>query len=195
MTGRQTLLPIAPKESHAISDFLLGESNAEAFARVLAPEGWASYGLRLIGPAGSGKTHLAAIFAQQVPQAAVIDDAPEMAEETLFHRLNAAKETGHPLLLTARNDWQPALPDLASRWRALPLATLGQPDEGLLRALLEKGFADRQLRVGPDILDYLIPRMERSPEAARKLVMALDMRALSRNSRVTVKMAREVLEE
>ncbi len=105
-------------------------------------------------------------------------------------------EARHHLLLTGRQPparWRLTLPDLRSRLSSIPVAAIGAPDDGLLEALLLKLFADRQLRIGPEIVSFLLPRMERSFDAVRALVAAIDAAALSGQRPVTIPLLRQVL--
>jgi chromosomal replication initiation ATPase DnaA len=171
----------------------------------------------LIGPEGSGKSHLAAIWAHtagarlvaahaleegRVPAAlatgaVVIEDmAPGLFDErALFHLLNLARESGCFALFTARSapsGWPLRIADLASRLRALPKATVDAPDDGLLRAVLVKLFSDRQVVVDEALIAYLMTRMERSFGAARALVSTLDAEALRRKRPLTRALAAEI---
>ena len=118
-------------------------------------------------------------------------------ERILFHLFNVAREGRLALLVTTRalpGEIESALPDLRSRLRAMALTRIEPPDEGLLRALLVKLMADRQLEVGPRVIEYVVPRMERSADAARRFVRELDRQALAARRLVTVHLAREVLD-
>jgi chromosomal replication initiation ATPase DnaA len=207
MTGRvaprQLALSLGYTESLARDDFLEGPSNAAALALVEQWPEWPARAAFIIGPAGSGKSHLAAIWAAlsgarfiaarsldlaSVPRALatgalVVEDLTpgQLHEPALFHLLNLAVEQDASLLLTARTG--PAglslgLPDLLSRLRALPTATLRPPDDALFRAVLIKLFADRQIKVDEGLISYLTTRLERSFAAARTAVDRLDRRAL-----------------
>jgi len=113
-----------------------------------------------------------------------------------LHLYNNIVEAGGSLLLTGRTPparWPLALADLRSRLRALPAVAVLPPDDALLAALLVKLFADRQLRVATDLVHYLVGRLERSPDAARRAVAALDAGALAKGREITVPLAREVL--
>lgn len=198
-------------------DFLIAGNNAEAHDWILRWPNWPSFALGLWGPAGCGKSHLAHIFcersdgillpaalltADDVPTfvdypAVVVEDADQGVEEAaLFHLFNLLRETGRFLLLTGRDAparWGVALPDLRSRLSAIPVAAIRPPDDGLLEALLVKLFADRQLRVGQDVLAFLLARMERSFAAARALVAAIDAAALAQRREISVALARTVM--
>ena len=131
-------------------------------------------------------------------RAAIVDEAERAAEEPLFHLYNLLAERGLHLLLLARAAparWGIALPDLRSRLRAAPVAYLAPPNDALLAALLVKLFADRQLRVGEEVVACLISRLERSFAAAQCVVAALDQAALAGQRPITVPLAREVLGE
>jgi chromosomal replication initiation ATPase DnaA len=202
----------------AREDFLGGPSNATALALIDAWPEWSSRVAVLAGPEGSGKSHLAAIWAQAagarrvaarsleeigVPAAlatgaVVVEDAApgEFDERALFHLLNLAREDEAFVLLTARTPpagWLLAIRDLASRLKALPVVTLAPPDEALLRAVLVKLFADRQLTVDESLIGYLATRIERSFAAARAVVAALDEEAMRRQRPLTRALAAEML--
>jgi chromosomal replication initiation ATPase DnaA len=125
--------------------------------------------------------------------------APRVIDEAaLFHLLNFAREDAAHILITAnqRLDLEGyALPDLASRLRAVPAVTVEPPGDALIAAVLVKLFADRQLLVAEDTISFLLPRIERSLAAARVVAARLDRAALSRGRRVTRALAAEVLRE
>ncbi|HXQ51269.1 MAG TPA: DnaA/Hda family protein [Stellaceae bacterium] len=198
-------------------DFLVAPANAEAVAWLDRWPNWPAPALVLAGPAGSGKTHLAQVFAARSgavllaaaalaraappalvadARAAVVDDAERADEEALLHLYNMLAERGLHLLLLARAAparWGIVLPDLRSRFLAAPVATLAPPDDALLAAVLVKLFADRQLLVGEEVVAFLVPRLERSFAAAASAVAALDQAALAAHRRITVPLARAVL--
>jgi chromosomal replication initiation ATPase DnaA len=215
--ARQLALALAHSESFAPEDFLPGRPNAAAHALVTRWPDWPAPVVALVGPEGAGKSHLAAIWAEQAGArflsgralrgvnlpgalatgALVIEDiVPESLDETaLFHLLNLAREEEAFVLLTARTapaGWSLALADLASRLRAVPLAVLEPPDDATLRAVMVKLFADRQLEVDEALLAYLVSRIERSFTAARDAVAQLDAEALRRKRPVTRALAAEL---
>ena len=174
--------------------------------------------LLIVGPEGSGKSHLAAIWARRSGAAAVhaeslddtaakacaespailIEDADRVGEREapLFHLVNAALQDQRPTLLTARaapDLWGLKTPDLLSRLRLAPLVRLEAPDVPLIEAVLFKLFSDRQLQVEPKVVAFIAQRIDRSLAAARAIVAALDREALSRGRRVTRAMASEIL--
>ncbi len=217
MAGAQQLaLDLGHRAALDREDFLVADSNAEAVAWIDRWPDWPSPILVLHGPSGSGKSHLIQVWraaagarvlpASQLSTAEVgdladkglaLEDWRQGYDETaLFHLINLIAENGHHLIVTV--DRPPArmaigLADLASRLRAAASAELRQPDDALLLAVLVKLFADRQLRVAPDLPSFLLPRIERSFAAARRTVDALDRMALAKQRRITVPLAREVL--
>ncbi|MBP7253358.1 MAG: hypothetical protein KBA75_07735 [Alphaproteobacteria bacterium] len=219
MTAQLTFnLPVRP--AMGAEDFIVTSSNQEAVALLDKWSDWPARTLVLTGAAGSGKTHLAQVWAQRsgaslvacqaLPEqlesllqqkAVIVDDGDGLfgnaaGEQALFHLYNHIQQTGHLLFISAIPPGQATitLPDLRSRLRAAPLLTLQPPDDALLAALLVKHFSDRQLRVGQDVVDYLLSRIERSASAAAAAVAALDAAALARRSAITVPLARTVLE-
>lgn len=215
----QIPLDFGHEPAFAEEDFLVTDCNAGAHGWVDRWPDWPGFALALSGPAACGKSHLAHVFAARsggavvaaaaltvdsVPhlaerRALAIEDADQGVDETaLFHLYNLMRETKGWLLLTGREPparWAIALADLRSRLSSLPVAFIGAPDDALLQALLMKLFADRQLRVGPEILTYLLPRMERSFLAARALVEQIDAAALALKRPVTIPLLREILPE
>ena len=219
MTPRQLAFDLAHAESYGRAGFFVSPANATALATVEGWAGWPGGKLVLAGPPGAGKTHLAHIWAEaagatriaacdlQTPHLrdlgprVVVEDAEAAAgqparEEALFHLHNLILPAGR-LLVTAASpprDWGLRLPDLLSRMQAAPLARLEAPDDALLSAVLVKLFSDRQIVVPPNLIPYLVLRMERSIAAARTLVAALDARALADGRAVTRALAAEVLD-
>ncbi|MDP2621207.1 MAG: hypothetical protein Q8P46_13725 [Hyphomicrobiales bacterium] len=214
---RQLTLDLAYRPALGREDFIVTPANAEAVALIDRWPDWPHPVLAMIGPEGSGKTHLAAVWCRRAEAVCVLADALTAAhlealagggalaiedadrgfdEETLFHALNMARDEGGHLVLTGRSapaSWPVGLADLASRLRAAPVARLGAPDDLLLRAVLVKLFSDRQLAVDAAVLDYICARMERSLAAAASLVAALDKAALAEGRGITRRLAAEVL--
>lgn len=203
-------------------DFLPAPSNALALAAIDNPDGLPGGLAVLAGPAGSGKTHLARLWSARTgarwqrvaglandlpqllasePRPLVIDDAHLLArtpgEEALFHLFNHQRGRAEVLLTAPQptRDWGIRLPDLASRLAAGAHLALLPPDEALLAGVLVKLFDDRQLRVDPALIDYLVSRMERSLATARWLVGRLDALALQRQCRIGRDLAREILND
>jgi len=199
---RQLALALDHAESYGREDFLQGPCNASALALIDAWPDWPARAVALIGPEGSGKTHLATIWAAaagaravsaralgeiDLPSALatgalVVEDAGAMADErALFHLINMAREEGAFVLFTARtvpSTWPAVTPDLVSRLRALPTVMLQAPDDAMLRALIVKLAADRQLPLEEAVVSYLSTHIERSFAAARAALITLDREAL-----------------
>ncbi|MGV6872453.1 hypothetical protein ACUSIJ_07145 [Pseudochelatococcus sp. B33] len=220
---RQLPLELPVDTRLAAEDFLVSPANAQAFSMIGNWPEWPDPLLRLIGPEGAGKTHLAAIWASRagariVPVEAVTAQAVEELaahgavvienadtggrdEHALFHLVNALRRRGlaggASMLVTARSgpdEWGLATPDLLSRMRLSPSVAIDAPDDALLRAVLVKLFADRQLVVDITVVEALARRMERSLAAARALVELLDRESLSDGRRITRTFALGVLD-
>lgn len=216
--SRQLPLDLPHRPALGMADFLVADSNRAAVDLIDRWPDWPAPLAVIFGPEGSGKTHLAHVWqaksgaetarldgidpgALPAEFALVIEDVtPPLdarAERTLFHLHNLAGESGGAVLLTAREPpsrWSVRLPDLASRLAAAPQAAIGVPDDALLAAVIVKLFADRQVRIGTDVVTYLLARIERSFASARETVAAIDRAGLAGRRKVSVALARSVLE-
>ncbi len=192
----QLALPLAWPARLGEAEFFVSDANREAAHWLADPARWPTPRTVLAGPPGSGKTHLARLFAARHP-AVIIDDADRSATpEAIFHAWNAA--TGErPLLLTARAlppAWPHGLPDLASRLAATPLVRLAEPDDALLGAVFAKQLRDCGLVVPDEVIAYLAGRIERRFTTVADMVAALDALSLAERRSITVPLARRVLE-
>lgn len=216
---RQLALALDHAESFAREDFLTGSGNEAALALVDSWPDWPSRAVALVGPEGSGKTHLATIWASaagarvvsarsigafDIPAmlatgALVIEDAGAATDErALFHLINLAREEAAFLLFTARtapSAWPISIPDVASRLRAMPTATLQAPDDAMLRGVMAKLAADRQLVLPESVVSYLLTHIERSFAAARAAVAALDEEALRQGRPPSRALAAEIFRD
>ena len=194
--SRQMVLPLRWKAAQGQKDFFVSEANCEA---VTFLDGWSTWPLPaaiLIGPAGSGKSHLAAIFARRA-NARLWDDADRTpSEEGLFHAWNAAMDERRPLLMTARSDprdWNLALADLKSRLAATPRVSIRAPDDALLGAVFAKLWRDRGVEAPDDFTRYVLSRVERSFETLQRAVEVLDRAAMAAKRPLSIPLAREAL--
>lgn len=219
---RQLAFDLPAREAWRREDFFISPANATALAAVDDWRNWPSGKMVLTGPAGSGKTHLARLWAAEAGAAVLpatdlphadlpalsahgavaVEDAEAaagnpQAEAAFFHLHNLVAQAGHLLVTAARppRDWGLALPDLASRLQAAALTRIDAPDDALLSAVLIKLFADRQITVPPALIPYLVQRMERSIAAARDIVARLDAHALAAGRPITRQLAAEVMEK
>jgi chromosomal replication initiation ATPase DnaA len=217
LAPRQLALALDHSVSFAREDFLSGPSNIAAFTLIERWPDWPDRIVALVGPEGSGKSHLAAIWAESagarvlsarllsvadVPSALatgalVVEDleASDLDEQARFHLINLAREEGAHVLFTGRSavaGFPVTIRDLASRLRAVPAVTLTPPDDALLRSLLVKLAADRQLALDESLINYLVNRIERSFAAARAAVQKLDDEAMRQQRPVTRALAIEL---
>ncbi len=210
----QLVLPLETRSALGRADFIVAPGNERAVAFVDSFPNWPAPAAALFGPPASGKSHLAAVWAQHagatmieataldrdVPDGALVIEniGPGVAEAPLF----ALLERGAPLLLTALappSEWPETfklvLPDLVSRTRALLAFALWAPDDALLMGLAVKLFADRQLAVPEAVVSQMIGRLERSPGAIRDFVARADARALAEKRPVNTSLIRDLLSD
>ena len=215
---RQLPLDLTLEPRFGEEDFLVSQSNADAYAIIDAWPDWGSRMVFLAGPAASGKTHLATIWASRAGArslsarglgqadlpalaaagAVVVEDIerPGLDEAALFHLINLAQEREAFLLITgdrAPSELGIATPDLLSRLRRMPMVRIAAPDDALIKALFVKLFVDRQLVVDTTLVDYLCLRTERSFSAGREIVERLDREAMARGRRLSRPLAAQVL--
>jgi len=214
---RQLVLALDHAVSFAREDFLRGPSNAAALTLIEQWPDWPDRIMALVGPQGSGKSHLASIWAattgarvlaaKLLPEtdlpgalatgALVVEDLEQdnLDERALFHLINLAREERAYVLLTSRiapAAFPVAIRDLGSRLRAVPSVTLASPDDALLRLLIGKLAADRQLSVDEGIANYLANHIERSFAAVHAAVVRLDEEAMRQHRPVTRALAAEL---
>ena len=218
--ARQLPLPLPARAALGRDDYYVSRSNALALALVDNWQNWPNNKLILVGPQGAGKTHLAHVWAvdcaaniiaardldgADIPALAsapvCVEDVQGIAgerarEEALFHLHNLALAQGQPLLVTADappRSWPLCLPDLQSRMEGTQTATLPQPDDALLAAILAKLLADRHCIPTPEVIPYLLRHMPRSFAFAREIADALDAAALGTPKGITRTLARAEL--
>lgn len=214
--SRQLRLHLRRPPDFARDAFIVSRTNDEAVRALEAWPNWHGGVLALVGPAGSGKSHLAEVWRARADavvlgadsrltalqglhgRPVLMENADQSEPETLFHLINMAAEPGGGLLVTARSapsSWASPLPDLRSRLNALPVAELGAPDDEILEGVLQKFFRERNIRPADDVLPYLVHRMERSVPDALALVEKLDEASDARGRPVSRALARQILEE
>ncbi|MBC7504624.1 MAG: chromosomal replication initiator DnaA [Sandarakinorhabdus sp.] len=192
----QPALPLVYQPRFSAADYFVSGANRAAVEWLKAPDNWPMPRCLVIGPPASGKTHLAGLFLAR-HDAVLIDDADVITDgELLFHAWNAAS-MDRVLLMTATRAprlWAHGLQDFASRLAATPQIRLEDPDDALIGAVLIKCFADLGLRVGDDVIAWLVTRIERSFAAAVDIVRRLDGLALAERRDITVPLARVLLD-
>ena len=213
----QFILDLGHRTAYGEADFLVAPNNETAVAWIDRWPAWPGPVLALYGPPGCGKTHLAHVWeartkarfigpedltTDKVPDllgdgsSIILDDAEGVEEEGLLHLYNMLSERQGNLLITAGRPparWQVRLPDLRSRLLAAVAVPIEAPDDALLGALLNKLFADRQLAVPEAVVTFLLGHMERSFEAARRIVLELDRAAMTEHRAITTSLARRIL--
>lgn len=214
---RQIPLDLAHTTGLSRDELVVSKSNAAAVSLIDSWPQWPANFMIVAGPPGSGKSHLASIWAaqagairitaDQLPSSStalvaganvLIDGIGEAVfdETALFHLINTQRQSGGSLLIMTRkwpSSWKVSLPDLLSRVKSAPTIEIAEPDDSLLTGVIIKLFADRQLMVDPLVVSFLVSRIERSLATAQGVVERLDQAALESKSRITRQLAATVL--
>jgi len=211
----QIPLDLGHDPSFDMADFIVSGSNEAAFALVNSWPDWPGHVVGIVGPSASGKTHLARAWALESdahifsadhavsdlrPGQAVLAenlDQQGRSDEDIFHLFNWIKEISATLLITSGthpNRWSVTLPDLRSRLATIAVGEMLQPDDELLMVLMVKLFSDRQLQVDMTVLNYVLPRIERSFAAVQGFVSRLDAAALADKRKISRALAKSCLE-
>ncbi len=214
--GRQIPLALPVEPALSREDFLESPANQLALDLVDRWPDWPSNTVVLAGPVGSGKTHIARIWAQNagaqllsMTDLAGLEDAGadgslvledveggRFDETALFHAFNRARASGNYLFMTSRefpSAWNVRLPDLASRLKLAHIVELHEPDDALLTGIIVKLFSDRQLEVSSSLVTFLVSRMERSMQTATRLVEWMDSQALAQRRKINRSLAADAL--
>ncbi len=218
---KQLPLEFAFRTAQGRQDFLVSAANADAVAWLDKWPNWAGHFMLLTGPVGCGKTHLTHVWGAQsealridsddlnaidiselhkLTQSNVILENVEKGidENKFFHLYNLIKENGTYLLMTSRfniPEWEIKLPDLVSRLGTVQIARIGEPDDVLFASILLKLFSDKQIQVTPDVVQYLVTRLERSFAAALNIVTSLDSLSLAEKRKITIPLVKSVLDK
>ena len=177
------------------ADIILSDANAHVARHFERWTTWPVMATLLTGPRKSGRSRFAAQFALRTG-GRLFDNAESQPEDALFHAWNSAQEKRRPLVIVADRSppaWEIHLPDLASRIAATPAVEIGNPDDALIARLIEDQLGRRGLAVAPDLLAFILARVERDYVAVHRVIDALDQEAFSRRTRLSVPLARTAL--
>ena len=219
MTPAQIAIPFPNTPSFKDEDYLVSNCNSNVFNAVSQWPNWAYPVYRIEGPRGSGKTHLGKIWQRQT--GAKLIEANDLAdhlegyaknpthilvenidhtigEDDLFHLYNLVRAENKNMLMTSTcslAEWNLTLPDLISRMSTVPVFSISEPDDQLMRMVLMKLSSDRQIQLNLNVIEYLLPRIERSFEAIQRYVLALDEYSLREKRKITIPLAKKIIAE
>lgn len=209
--AQQIPLPLLYKSANAREDYFVSDCNKEAIKWIDAFPNWPCSMLLVLGPAASGKTHLANIFTSNIYQAknltyedvhlmpkvfALEDiDAPNVSEEVLFHLFNDAIQQSKNILFTAKAMPFWHLNDLKTRMNTVPTVHIGLPDDTMMMSLIMKGLSERQLDIQSGVMDYILKHIERSFSAAFRFVELSQNLSLAQKHPITIPLSKQILEQ
>ena len=191
----QIALPLDWPAPESESDFIVTAANAEAVRHLGHWSLWPVMATVLSGPRKSGRSFLGRIFAARAG-ATLVDGGEQADQEELFHAWNRALSDRRPLLIIADSPcsmWDITLPDLRSRLAATPHIAIQQPDDALVRALLERLMASRGIAFGAELPEWIMRRIERSYVAIHRTIDVLDQAAWAKRRKIGVSSARDAL--
>ncbi|MCP4923736.1 MAG: hypothetical protein GY915_06885 [bacterium] len=220
--SNQLPLPLTPEETYLWETFILSVSNEETVAHLKSWKMWDSPCTLLLGPKGSGKTHLSCVWRKETGALKfssldsleaslealenngspnlLIDPLPAsltpQQQEILFHIYNAIKGKQGKLLITLDRPLAQqniSLKDLLSRLKASHKVDLKDPDDSLLRGLLVKNCSQHQLRIPAATLDYLSVRLKRQYAEIHKTTKILIQESLARKNSLTIPFVKGIL--
>ncbi|MCC6914067.1 MAG: DNA replication protein [Rhodospirillaceae bacterium] len=218
-TATQLALDLGHRPAFGREDFLVAPGNQDAVEWIDRWPEWPGHILALFGPAGCGKSHLAQVFALRAQAVAIaapdlttdavgallgkykaflLEEGEACDERALFHLFNGVRESKGTLLLTGREPparWATELKDLKSRLSSIPAVPIAPPDDAMMEAVLVKLFSDRQLGVAPDVIAYVLRRIDRSFAAARRLVATADKESLAGKRPITIPLMKTIIGE
>lgn len=216
MTTQQLVLPLSLPPSLEMGDFIVSSSNDEALSWLGKWPEWPQNTLLIYGPKGSGKSHIASIWQSQAQLLEphqitleglmevfnpdghfILDNAEKVeCEEALFHLLNSARNGSGSLLILSNShpqEWEVELPDLNSRLKALMTIKIQEPDDTLLKGLIQKYFSDQQVSLSEDVLNYLFTHLPRSYEELWGSLNKINIEALGKKRGITIPLIKEAL--
>jgi hypothetical protein len=191
----QIALPLDWPAGDKEQDYLVSEANLPVIRHFEHWSLWPVMATILTGPRKSGRSLLGRIFVAKIG-GELIDNAEDAEEEAVFHAWNRAQERHRPLILIANAAppiWAVRLPDLRSRLGATPVVRIEEPDDILVGQLIEKLCHARGLAAPPELIRYLVPRIERSYFGVHRTIDALDELAYAQRQRLTIPLARRAL--
>ena len=219
--SKQLYFEMPNKKALGIEDYIITDSNNFAFDLIIKMvKGEINFGL-ISGPPYSGKTHLSKILIKNARNYKILyfdrdyqnmlnrfEDSDfiileninnvkhDKFEQKLFHIINLAKENNKKLLMTSRkpiSEIDLNLEDLKSRLNSILEAKIKEPDDQLMELLLIKIFNDKQLKINPNIIDFLVSRLERSYESINLFIEKIDKFSLEKGKKITIPLINDLL--
>ncbi len=195
---QQIPFDLAPVSMTGFDSFIVTDTNRIAVTALRAWPDWPAPTLLLLGPKGTGKTHLGEAW-QKLSHGLLVDDAHNVNENVLFAQMNAALngEVSGMLLTSDKpiEAWKTQLPDLRSRLSNTPIMVMDDYDEAVLEPILRQLFERRGRNITKDLVDYILRYQSREVGFLRELVQQLDAAALAENADLTKSFASRFLSE
>ena len=118
-------------------------------------------------------------------------------EEKILNLINIIKTSGKKnILMTSRKMprlLDSGLQDLISRISSSTVIEMRDPDEILLKKIIEKYLNERNIQINNESLDYLINRIERSYKGALKVAKEIDIMSLEKKTKINKSFLKSIL--
>ncbi len=201
-------------------DFFVSSNNFSAYKLIESWPNWPGKWVNIIGPTGSGKTHLSKILEKKIKRLKVIDETNvnekiiselrnfdcliidnfknKIEDKLLYSILNQSKQLENFIVINSKlqlNKFEIKLKDLKSRFNSFIFIGIDLPTDDLLQVIISKSFSDKQINLNPKVSEYIVKNVDRSYEKMFKFLSDLDEFSLSSGKSININLIKKVLNQ